>query len=124
MMGGPPGGPPGSPPPPPLGGDPMGGGMGGPPGAPLGGDPMGGAPPIGGGGMPGDPMGGGMGGPGMGGGGMAPQVPVNMKDRDVWQVLGDLLDDKSKPDGDKTGGMIQSGQPSQGTKPSSGFLMR
>ena len=69
---------------PPGGMDPMGGpgGMGAPPS---------GAPPMGGpGGMGGDPMGG-MGG-GMPPGGAAAQIPVKMKDADVWTVLKKLLD--------------------------------
>lgn len=79
----------------PLGADPMGGGMGDPMGG-MGGPPMGGgAPPMGG--MGGDPMGG-MGGPPMGGG--APptqQVPISIKDADVWKVFDHLLNKKPLP---------------------------
>jgi hypothetical protein len=109
-MGAPPGlgGPPGGP----LGADPMGGGMGGaPPGAdPMGGG-MGGAPP---GGMPGAPG---------GGAGVAPQVPVKMKDRDIWGVLGDILNGDKKGSGDNKGSMLQSGPQPGGKKPG-GFLMQ
>lgn len=78
-------------------GDPAGGG------APLGADPMGGGamgggmPPMGGGPM--DPMGGGMGGPPMGGGapGGEQQVPVHIKDADIWTVLDHLLNNKPLP---------------------------
>lgn len=70
--------------------DPMGGGMGG-------------APPMGGG-M--DPMGG-MGGAPMGG--AAPQIPVKMKDADVWSVLEKLLGDNPQGGGNQGGSMVQPG---------------
>lgn len=77
----------------PLGADPMGGGMGAPMGGPMGG----GAPPMGGP-MGGDPMGGmGMGGPPMGGAPPTEQVPVSIKDADVWKVFDHLLNKKPLP---------------------------
>lgn len=73
-------------PPPPMGGA--------APPMPPGGAPMGGPPPMGG---MGDPMAGGMGGPPMGGaaGGLQPQIPLQMKVADVWNVLQELLQDKA-----------------------------
>lgn len=74
-------------PPPPMGGA--------APPMPPGGAAMGGPPPMGG--MGGDPMAGGMGGPPMGGaaGGLQPQIPLQMKVADVWNVLKELLQDKA-----------------------------
>lgn len=82
-----------------MGGMPPGsdGGMGGMGGAPLGADPMGGgmgAPPMGG---PMDPMGGGMGAPPMGGAGGQAQVPVHIKDPDVWKILDHIFNKTPLP---------------------------
>jgi hypothetical protein len=52
--------------------------------------------------------------PGMGGGGMSPQVPVKMKERDVWDVLKNLLGKHQHP-GNAAPNMV---------KPSSGHLMK
>ena len=102
----------GAPPGGPLGADPMGGAMG---GAPPGGDPMGGGGAMGGapGGMPGAP----------GGAGAQPQVPVKMKERDIWGVLGDILDSGNKESGGNKGSMLQS-NPQPGGKKPGGFLMQ
>lgn len=80
----------------PLGADPMG------PGSPMGG--MGGAPPMGGGMGPmgggmggmGDPMGG-MGGMGAPDGGQNTQIPIDIKDADVWKVLDHIINKKPLP---------------------------
>ena len=100
------------------GGDPM-GGMGAPPGGP-GGMP----PPPGGGGAPGgDPMGGGMGGAPGGGAPAGPiqaQVPVSMKDADIWTILDQILNNKKEEkDGNKKKDMLQSPGGQQGNQ----FLM-